>query len=78
MRKKIVKIGTSAGIILTKPEREIHNLKIGDVIEIPDELIKKIDDESKNQEKPFVQDLDIGDEPVLKKLDSSKPSEAQS
>ena len=33
MRKKIKPIGTSQGIIITKEECKLYNLKIGDLIE---------------------------------------------
>ena len=34
MKKKIIKVGTSLGIVFNKQERDIYNLKHADIIEL--------------------------------------------
>ena len=42
MRKVIKKIGNSLGIIFDREDCKIYNFKEGDVIEIDEELLKKV------------------------------------
>ena len=41
MKKKVMKIGTSKGIIFTKNECDIYNLELGDIVDLRDIFITK-------------------------------------
>lgn len=41
MKKKIKKIGNSKGITFSKEECEINKIKVGRIIDIPDEVFKE-------------------------------------
>ena len=49
MRRKIKKIGNSAGIILSKEDLESYKLKIGDIVDLGD--IVKVNGEKKPKKK---------------------------
>ena len=41
MKKKIKKIGDSIGIIFNKEEKDIHNIEVGDVVDLSDMIVIK-------------------------------------
>lgn len=41
MKKKITKYGNSYVITFTKKEREIYNLKLGDIVDLGDMIVLK-------------------------------------
>lgn len=41
MKKKIMKIGSSKGIIFSKKECELYQIEIGDIVDLDDAIFEK-------------------------------------
>lgn len=41
MKKKVVKVGSSVGIIFSKQERENYEIKLGDILDLEDTVFIK-------------------------------------
>lgn len=49
MRKKIINVGSSVGIVFSKQEREIYKIKLGGILDLDDVIfIKKKNKVKKN------------------------------